>query len=47
VTEAEVHADHGIQRLMELINGFQTTQAIDVAVTLGVPDLLRNGALPL
>jgi hypothetical protein len=31
---------------MELINGFRTTQAIYVAVTLGVPDLLRNGALP-
>jgi hypothetical protein len=46
VTEAEVPADHDIQRLMELINGFQTTQAIYVAVTLGVPDLLRNGALP-
>jgi hypothetical protein len=45
VTEAEVHADHDTQRLMELINGFQTTQAIYVAVTLGVPDLLRNGAL--
>ena len=31
---------------MELINGFQTTQAIYVAVTLGVPDLLRHGPLP-
>jgi hypothetical protein len=30
---------------MVLINGFQMTQAIYVAVTLGVPDLLRNGAL--
>ena len=43
--EATVHADHDIQRLMDLINGFQTAQAIHVAVTLGVPDLLRNGAL--
>jgi hypothetical protein len=43
VTEA--HADHDSQRLTELINGFQTSQAIHVAVTLGVPDLLRNGAL--
>jgi hypothetical protein len=32
-------------RLMELINGFQTSQAIHVAVTLGVPDLLRDGPL--
>ena len=46
VREATVHADHDIQRLMELINGFQTTQVIYVAVTLGIPDLLRNGALP-
>jgi hypothetical protein len=46
VTKAEVHADHHSQRLMDLINGFQTSQAIHVAVTLGVPDLLRNGALP-
>jgi hypothetical protein len=30
---------------MELINGFQTSQAIYVAVTLGIPDLLRNRAL--
>ena len=30
-------------RLSDLINGFQATQAIHVAVTLGVPDLLRNG----
>lgn len=43
--EATVHADHDVQRLMELINGFRTTQAIYVAVTLGVPDLLRNGAV--
>ena len=46
MTKAEVHADHHSQRLMDLINGFQTSQAIHVAVTLGVPDLLRNGALP-
>jgi hypothetical protein len=45
VREATIHADHDIQRLMELINGFQTTQAIHVAVTLGIPDLLRNGAV--
>jgi hypothetical protein len=46
VTAAEVHhADQDSQRLMELINGFQTSQAIYVAVTLGIPDLLRNGAL--
>jgi hypothetical protein len=45
VTEATVHADHDIQRLLELINGFRTTQAIYVTVTLGVPDLLRNGAV--
>jgi hypothetical protein len=45
VTEATVQADHDTRRLMELINGFRTTQAIYVAVTLGVPDLLRNGAV--
>ena len=27
-----------------LINGFQISQAISAAVTLGIPDLLRNGA---
>ena len=43
--EAAVHADHHTQRLTELINGFQTTQAIYVAVTLGIPDLLRNGVV--
>jgi hypothetical protein len=45
VTAAEVHADQDSQRLMELINGFQTSQAIYVAVTLGIPDLLRNRSL--
>ena len=45
MTETTVHADHDIQRLIQLINGFQTAQAIHVAVTLGVPDLLRSGAL--
>ena len=30
-------------RLMQLINGFQVTQALHVAVTLRVPDLLADG----
>jgi hypothetical protein len=30
-------------QLMKLINGFQVSQAICVAATLGVPDLLRHG----
>jgi O-methyltransferase domain/Dimerisation domain len=29
--------------LMKLINGFQVSQAISVAATLGIPDLLRHG----
>lgn len=33
--------------LTKLINGFRVTQAISVAVTLGVPCLLRDGALPV
>ena len=31
------------ERLRQLINGYQVTQAIYVAVTLGVPDLLGRG----
>lgn len=46
MTEQAANADHDMRHLMELINGFQTSQAIHVAVTLGVPDLLRDGALP-
>jgi len=45
VTKATAHADHHIQRLMELINGFRTSQAIYVAVTLGIPDLLWDGVV--
>jgi O-methyltransferase domain/Dimerisation domain len=33
-------------QLLVLINGFQISQAISVAATLGIPDLLRDGALP-
>jgi SAM-dependent methyltransferase len=33
--------------LSKLINGFRVTQAISVAATLGVPDLLRDGARPV
>jgi hypothetical protein len=32
--------------LMKLINGFQVSQAISVAATLGIPDLLRHGPRP-
>jgi hypothetical protein len=45
VEEVTIHADLYTQRLMGLINGFQTTQAIYVAVTLGIPDLLRNAPI--
>jgi len=31
------------EQLRQLINGYQVTQAIYVAVTLGVPDLLASG----
>lgn len=44
MTMATTGADHDLHRLTELINGFQTSQAIYVLVTLGVPDLLRDGA---
>jgi hypothetical protein len=30
-------------RLMKLINGFQVSEAICVAATIGIPDLLRHG----
>ena|SRR5262245_16990784 len=30
-------------RLLNLINGFQVSQAISIITTLGIPDLLRNG----
>jgi ubiquinone/menaquinone biosynthesis C-methylase UbiE len=33
-------------QLLALINGFQMSQAISVAATLGIPDLLRDGAQP-
>jgi hypothetical protein len=46
MTAGTVHSDHDAQRLMELINGFWISQAIHVAVTLSIPDLLRDGALP-
>ena len=46
MSSRNVQADQRSHRLMELINGVQTTQAIYVAVTLGVPDLLRHGPLP-
>src|SRR4051794_36628124 len=31
------------ERLRQLVNGYQITQAIYVAVTLGLPDLLAEG----
>ena len=31
------------ERLRQLVNGYQVTQAISVAVTLGVPDLIASG----
>lgn len=34
------------ERLRQLINGYQVTQAIYVAVTLGVPNLLADGPRP-
>jgi methyltransferase family protein len=30
--------------LMRLVNGYQVSQAIHVAATLGIPDLLADGA---
>ena len=32
-----------LDQLRRLINGYQVTQAIHVAVTLGIPDLLADG----
>jgi hypothetical protein len=40
MTQPEPHAG---EHLRQLINGYQVTQAIYVAVTLGVPDLLADG----
>ena len=40
MTQPEPHAG---ERLRQLINGYQVTQAIYVAVTLGVPDMLTDG----
>ena len=40
MTQPEAHVG---DRLRQLINGYQVTQAIYVAVTLGVPDLLAGG----
>jgi hypothetical protein len=40
MTQPEPHVG---ERLRQLINGYQITQAIYVAVTLGVPDLLADG----
>jgi hypothetical protein len=31
------------ERLRQLVNGYQVTQAVYVAVTLGVPDLIASG----
>src|SRR5215210_3632980 len=36
----------GSTTLRRLINGYQVSQAIHVAVTLGIPDLLGRGRLP-
>jgi hypothetical protein len=47
VTKATAHADHHIQRLMELVNGFRTSQAIYVAVTLGIPDCYGTASSPV
>jgi hypothetical protein len=42
MTQSEPHAG---EHLRQLINGYQVTQAIYVAVTLGLPDLLADGPL--
>lgn len=36
-------SDNLSSQLMKLVNGFQVSQAICVAATLGIPDLLRHG----
>jgi hypothetical protein len=45
MSDGSVPADQYNQRLGQLINGFMISQAIHVAVTLSVPDFLRDGAL--
>jgi hypothetical protein len=37
------HTEQPMQALMRMINGFQVSQAIHVAATLGIADLLRDG----
>jgi hypothetical protein len=44
MTASAAGADDDV-RLMQLINGFQASQAIYVAVTLGIPDFMRNSSL--
>ncbi len=36
--------DTPVERLRQLVNGYQVTQAIHVMVTLGLPDLLADGS---
>ena len=45
MTECTAAADDNVSRLMQMINGFQASQAIYVAVTLGIPDLLHREPL--